>query len=125
MTKSMNSEKIKGDFIHMVFFWLKNPDNHNEREIFKALLIEFININPQVLGTHIGEPADTNRSIIDNSYSFSLVVTFPDLATHDAYQIDPSHLQFIEKGKSLWEKVLIYDSIQDKVYPQTNQHTLI
>ena len=115
MTKSMSSEKIKGDFIHMVFFWLKNPDNHNEREIFKALLIEFININPQVLGTHIGEPADTNRSIIDNSYSFSLVVTFPDLATHDAYQIDPSHLQFIEKGKSLWEKVLIYDSIQDKV----------
>ena len=47
MTKSMNSEKIKGDFIHMVFFWLKNPDNHNEREIFKALLTEFININPQ------------------------------------------------------------------------------
>jgi hypothetical protein len=43
------------------------------------------------------------------------VVTFPDLATHDAYQIDPSHLKFIEKGKSLWEKVLIYDSILDKV----------
>lgn len=125
MTKSMNSEKIKGDFIHMVFFWLKNPDNHNEREIFKTLLTEFINTNPQVVGTHIGEPADTNRSIIDNSYSFSLVVTFPDLATHDAYQIDPSHLQFIEKGKSLWEKVLIYDSIQDKAYLQSNQHTLI
>ena len=115
MTKSFNSEKIKGDFIHMVFFWLKNPDNHNEREIFKTLLTEFIDTNPQVVGIHIGEPADTYRSIIDNSYNFSLVVTFPDLATHDAYQIDPSHLKFIEKGKSLWEKVVIYDSIQDKV----------
>ncbi len=115
MTKSFNSEKIKGDFIHIVFFWLKNPDNYNEREIFKTLLTEFIDTNPQVVGIHIGEPADTNRSIIDNSYNFSLVVTFPDLATHDAYQIDPSHLEFIEKGKSLWEKVVIYDSIQDKV----------
>ena len=113
MTKLNNSEKIKGDFIHMVFFWLKNPNNPNDRVIFKNLLTEFINTNPQVVTTHIGEPADTNRSIIDNSYNFSLVVTFPDLATHDAYQNDPSHLQFIEKAKSLWEKVLIYDSVQD------------
>ena len=107
MAKSNNSEKIKGDFIHMVFFWLKNPNNQNDREIFKTLLTEFINTNPQVVTTHIGEPADTNRSIIDNSYNFSLVVTFPDLATHDAYQNDPSHLQFIEKAKSLWKKVVI------------------
>ena len=113
MAKSNNSEKIKGDFIHMVFFWLKNPNNQNDREIFKTLLTEFINTNPQVVTTHIGEPADTNRSIIDNSYNFSLVVTFPDLATHDAYQNDPSHLQFIEKAKSLWKKVVIYDSFQD------------
>ena len=113
MTKSINSEKIKGDFIHMVFFWLKNPNNSNDRKIFKNLLTEFIDKNPQVVGIHIGEPADTNRSVIDNSYNFSLVLTFPDLATHDAYQTDPSHLRFIEKGKSLWEKVVIYDSIQD------------
>jgi hypothetical protein len=38
------------------------------------------------------------------------VVTFPDLATHDAYQVDPTHLLFIEQGKALWEKVVIYDS---------------
>ena len=111
MTKAKYSEKIKGDFIHMVFFWLKNPNDENEREIFKFLLTNFIDTNPQAEGFHIGEPADTNRPVIDNSYTFSLVVTFPDLATHDAYQTDPSHLEFIEKGKELWRKVVIYDSI--------------
>ena len=113
MTKSKYSAKIKGDFIHMVFFWLKNPNDENEREIFKFLLTNFIDKNPQVVGFHIGEPAVTNRPVIDNSYTFSLVVTFPDLATHDAYQSDPSHMEFIEKGKALWGKVLIYDSIHD------------
>jgi hypothetical protein len=41
------------------------------------------------------------------------VVTFPDLATHDAYQEDPTHLLFIEQGKALWEKVVIYDSVMN------------
>lgn len=112
MIKSTYSKKIKGDFVHVVFFWLKNPNNENDREIFQTLLKNFINLNPQVVSSHIGEPADTNRPVIDNSYTFSLVVTFPNLATHDAYQTDPSHMRFIEKGKALWEKVVIYDSIR-------------
>ena len=113
MTKLKHSEKIKGDFIHMVFFWLKNPNNENDRKIFKFLLTNFIDKNPYVESFHIGEPADTNRLVIENSYTFSLVVTFPDLAQHDAYQTDPSHLEFIEKGKALWGKIVIYDSIHD------------
>jgi hypothetical protein len=39
------------------------------------------------------------------------VVTFPDIETHDEYQVDPTHLLFIEKAKHLWEKVVIYDSV--------------
>jgi hypothetical protein len=105
------SEKIKGDFIHMVFFWLKNPNNQNDREVFRTALEEFIDNNPQAVATHIGEPANTKRTVIDSSFTFSLIVTFPDLKTQDAYQVDPTHLLFIEKGERLWEKVLIYDSI--------------
>lgn len=107
------SSKINGDFIHMVFFWLKNPDSASDREAFKNTLTQFINTNPQVVGSHIGEPAATDRPVIDNSYTYSLVVTFPDLATHDAYQVDPTHLLFIEQGKALWEKVVIYDSVMN------------
>ena len=35
MKAAVNSKKIKGNFIHMVFFWLKNPENQNDRMSFE------------------------------------------------------------------------------------------
>jgi hypothetical protein len=104
------SQKIKGNFIHMVFFWLKHPEDQNDRKAFEHAIHKFIDNNTQVIGAHIGSPAETDRPVIDRSYTYSLVVTFPDLKTHDAYQTDPGHLLFIEEAKPLWEKVVIYDS---------------
>ena len=80
---------------------------------FEKALNKFISSNPQVVCSHIGQPAATDRPVIDNSYTYSLVVTFPDIETHDAYQVDPTHLLFIEQGKALWEKVVIYDSVMN------------
>ena len=111
MKAKVRYEKIKGDFIHMVFFWLENPENQNDRLIFEKALNKFIDSNTQLVGAHIGHPAATDRPIIDNSYTYSLTVTFPNIETHDAYQIDPTHTTFIEEAKPLWNKVLIYDSL--------------
>ena len=111
MKEKTPSKKIKGDFIHMVFFWLNHPKDLNDRRAFENAIHKFIYTNTQVIGAHIGKPADTDRPVIDRSYTYSLVVTFPDLETHDIYQTDPTHLLFIEEAKHLWEKVLIYDSI--------------
>jgi hypothetical protein len=111
MKAHIRSKKIKGDFIHMVFFWLKNPEIENEKLTFEKALDKFIDSNTQVLIAHIGQPAATNRPVIDNSYTYSLVVTFPNIETHDAYQIDPTHIAFIEEAKPLWRKVIIYDSL--------------
>jgi len=38
-------------------------------------------------------------------------VLFNQITHHDEYQVDPTHLLFIEKAKHLWEKVVIYDSV--------------
>ncbi|MDA0200552.1 MAG: Dabb family protein [Bacteroidetes bacterium] len=103
-------QKIKGDFIHMVFFWLKNPKNQNDREKFEKALNKFIGSNSQLVSAHIGLPAATDRPVVDNSYTYSLVVTFPDIETHDAYQVDPTHTNFINEAKLLWDRVLIFDS---------------
>ena len=111
MKTEVQSEKIKGDFIHIVFFWLKNPENQNDRQAFEKALEKFIATNPQVVNYYLGQPAATNRSVIDNTYSYSLVVTFKDIETHDIYQTDPTHLLFIEEAESLWKKVSIYDSV--------------
>ena len=113
MTPNIQSERIKGNFLHMVFFWLKNPDDQKDRQSFENVLQEFIYTNPQVVSFHIGQPAATNRPVVDFSYTYSLVVSFPDLKTHDAYQADPSHLLFIEKAQNLWNKVQIYDSVSE------------
>ena len=113
MKTQIQSEKIKGDFIHMVFFWLKNPENQNDRQAFEKALEKFIATNAQVASFHIGKPAATDRPVIDNTYTYSLVVTFLDIETHDIYQTDPTHLLFIEEAKSLWKKVSIYDSVMN------------
>ena len=110
MKAQTQPEKIDGDFIHMVFFWLKNPDNQSDRDAFKKALTKFIETNPQVVKSHIGQPAATDRPVIDSSYTFSLVVTFPDLETQNAYQTDETHILFIEEAKELWDKVMVYDS---------------
>ncbi len=59
----------------------------------------------------VGVPADTDRPIIDRSYSYALVVMFRDAAGHDAYQVHPVHDRFREECAGFWRKVQIYDSV--------------
>ncbi|MFM8334667.1 MAG: Dabb family protein [Opitutaceae bacterium] len=33
-----------------------------------------------------------------------------DVAGHDAYQVDPLHLAFVERFKTFWNRVQIYDA---------------
>ena len=54
--------------------------------------------------------ATKERPPIDNSYDISLLVMLDDMAAHDAYQVDPIHLDFIEQFSSFWTKVQIYDA---------------
>lgn len=101
---------IQGDFAHTVYFWLHNPDNTNDREAFQTSLTKFINQSPYITTKHIGIPAKTNRDVIDNSYTYSLLLTFKDKETQDQYQEEPAHKQFIAESSHLWSKVIVYDS---------------
>ena len=65
ITSNIQSDRIKGDFLHMVFFWLKNPNDQKDRQSFENVLKEFISTNPQVVSFHIGRPAETNRPVVD------------------------------------------------------------
>lgn len=104
------SEVINGDFVHMVFFWLKEPDNKLIRNNFTSSLYNFIKNSDDIKSFHLGTPANTYRSIIDTSYTYCLIVTFPSKEEHDRYQNDPVHKEFLNNFKDSWEKVQIYDS---------------
>lgn len=100
----------KNGFIHHVFFWLKNPES---KEDLKQLL-EGLNQLSKVSAIkdfHIGKPAHTNRNVIDNTWSVSWLLLFDDSGDQDIYQTDPIHLKFIKDCSYLWNKVLIYDTV--------------
>ena len=104
--------QIKQPFIHHVFFWLKNPDNAADKKaLFEGL--QQLSKVPTIQNFHIGTPATTNRDVIETSYSFSWLAIFNNLEEEEIYQTHPIHLAFIDHCKHLWEKVVVYDSVQE------------
>ncbi len=94
---------------HHVLFWLKTETTAAEKEAFLNGLRSLEKIEV-VKNLHIGTPAPITRAVVDNSYTFSLLVFFEDLAAHDFYQTDDIHQSFLNGFKAYFEKVIIYDS---------------
>ena len=107
-TMTQNNKK---QLAHHVFFWLKNP---NSKEDLNKLLeglrtLEKIESERKI---NIGVPASTEkRPVVDNSYSASELIFFDDVAGQDVYQVHPIHKKFVADYSHLWEKVIVYDSI--------------
>jgi hypothetical protein len=96
--------------VHAVYFWLREDLNDVERDTFMQAVRTLKGI-AEVQAAYIGGPAGTERRpVIDASYSCALVLVFADVAAQDRYQTDPIHLAFVERCRSFWKRVQIYDS---------------
>jgi len=97
--------------IHHVIFWLKNRDS--KEDLVKLLNgLRTLGKIETVRRLHIGVPADTGgRDVVDSSYSASELMFFDDVAGHQNYQNHPIHKEFIKTCAHLWEKVIVYDSM--------------
>lgn len=96
--------------VHSVFFWLK-PDLSAEQRAEFRRGVETLTAIKAVEHVYIGVPAKTpKRPVIEDTYSVALTVVCRDLAAHDAYQVDPIHLKFVEQFKGCWARVQIYDA---------------
>jgi hypothetical protein len=101
-----------GPLLHIVFFWLKEPNNNKDRAEFEAAIKKLIVNNPQATSNHLGCPAGSKkRNVVDNSFTYCYTMSFPDLDSQNKYQRDPTHSIFIEEASHLWERVLVNDSI--------------
>ncbi|MRX47165.1 Dabb family protein [Pedobacter puniceum] len=109
-SESVMAQKENGKFVHTVLFWLKNPESKEDRLKFETSLTTFLKASKHISSMHLGTPASTNRPVIDNSYSYCLMVTFVSKEAHDKYQEETAHKVFIKESEHLWSKVLIYDS---------------
>ena len=101
----------KNIFIHHVYFWLKNPGSKEDlSKLLKGL--EKLSKIDYIKMFHIGKAADTNRDVIDTSYSASwFLCLFKNKDDEERYQKDPIHLKFVEECKDLWTRVVVYDSV--------------
>ena len=94
--------------IHNVYFWLKDDQNAESRVEFEEGLA-WLTAGPAVIAGYFGKPANTHRDVVENSYSYGLVLLFEDMAAHDRYQEGPDHLRFLEKNEKKWGKVVVHD----------------
>ena len=97
-------------FVHTVYFWLKEDLSDTDRRAFERGLDLLLSIG-SIERSYRGVPADTDRPVIDRTYSYGIVVVFPDKAAHDAYQADPKHDTFRDDNERYWRKVQIYDFV--------------
>ena len=95
---------------HNVYFWLKPELTPVQRADFRRGVETLMGIKSAVK-VAVGVPAaTTRRPVIDASYDVALIVQCKDVAAEAAYQVDPIHLAFVEKFKTFWTRVQIYDS---------------
>jgi hypothetical protein len=93
---------------HQVFFYLNTELSHSALLEFEEGLETLINI-PLVQSGYYGKPAHTNRVVVDNAYSYGLILIFKDTADHNLYQADPIHQVFLDKNAKKWARVLVFD----------------
>lgn len=103
--------KSKKQLTHHVFFWLKNP---NSKEDLNKLIegLKTLEKIESVKKLYVGVPASTEkREVVDSSFSVSELMFFDDVEGQNIYQEHPIHKKFIEQCSHLWDKVIVYDSI--------------
>jgi hypothetical protein len=97
--------------VHQVFFWLKNPGSQADRDKLIAGL-KTLRAIPQIRELRIGVPAPTEqRSVVDSSFAVSELMVFDSVEDQRRYQEHPIHLKFVEACSGLWERVVVYDSV--------------
>lgn len=101
---------LQQKFLHHVYFWLRNPENAEDKNALIAGLRQLAQ-SPIVPEAHIGQPAQTNRDVVENTYSVSWLIVFDSPEDQEAYQPHPDHQEFVKNCSHLWSKVIVYDSV--------------
>lgn len=105
---SNNTDEVR--ITHYVLFWLR--DNLSEEEInnFSGFFEELKKV-PNIKSLHYGKSINsTPRDVVDNSFTYNLLVYFNSLEDLETYGTHPVHLNAIDQYSKYWEKVVVHDS---------------
>jgi len=97
--------------IHTVYFWLKPEVDAASRADF-ARGADALASAPTVLQYYGGGPAATPaRDVTDHSFDYCIHLFFADEAAHEAYQVDPIHLKFVDEQADKFGTVKVLDNL--------------
>jgi hypothetical protein len=97
-------------FVHVVYFWMKDPSSIQDRKALEASLEKFMEQSKYAMTKFVGIPPKASREIVDDSFAYTLVLTFSSAEDQELYQKEAAHLTFIEESQDLWERVVVYDA---------------
>ena len=94
---------------HNVYFALHEPSPENRRKLVESCH-KYLSGHPGTVFYAAGTLADLDRPVNVRDWDVGLHVVFQDRAAHDAYQMAPEHLKFVEENKPTWKQVRVFDS---------------
>lgn len=98
-----------GIIVHSVYFWLNEGITEDEEKDFLNFF-EALKKVPGIKSFYVGKPASTTqRDVVDNSFDYSLLVTFANMDDINTYEKHPDHLAAAEKYSKYWSKVAVRD----------------
>jgi len=100
-----------GFIFHSVYFWLKKDITAEEEKDFLNFF-EILKKVPGIESFHSGKPAATHpRPVVDNSFSYHIMLTFANMEAINKYEEHPDHLAAIDQYSKYWVKVEVKDTI--------------
>lgn len=101
----------QGLIVHSVYFWLKEDISTEEEEDFLKFFSVLRGI-PEVEYLSYGKPAPTSpRAVVDNSFSYHLLVFFNGMEDINIYETHPDHIAAAEQYGKYWTRVEVRDTI--------------
>jgi Stress responsive A/B Barrel Domain len=105
------AEQGEQQLVHVVLLWLKEPGNAEHRQQFMNACRKF-NVIPGVLDMRIGEPVESDRAVVDDSFDVGLYVTVADKQALETYLNHPIHVEAVNSVlKPIADKIIVYDFV--------------
>jgi hypothetical protein len=103
-------ESAEPQLAHMVFFTLQDNTPGNRDRLLGACK-QYLSGHEGTVSFSVGTRVpELDREVNDRDFDVALHLVFKSKAAHDQYQTHPRHLEFIEKNRSLWSRVRVFDS---------------
>ena len=95
---------------HNVYFALTDKSNEAVEQ-FITDSKKYLAVNPGIKSFACGVlEAELDREVNDRDFDVSLHVLFESKEAHDAYQIAPSHDEFVARNGDNWAAVRVFDT---------------